>query len=106
MSWKGNSVAMIFEKYSTRTRVSSEAGVAMLGGHPIFLSKNDIQLGKNETFKDTAKVLSRFNSTIMARVMAHSSVAELAKEAEVPVINALCDMYHPLQVIYVMETSS
>jgi len=93
------SIAMIFQKRSTRTRVSTETGMALMGGHPLFLGPGDIQLGVSETMLDTAKVLSRFNSIILARVFDHKDVVELAEHAEVPVINALSDMYHPLQTL-------
>jgi len=92
-------MAMIFQKRSTRTRVSTETGIAMMGGHALFLGPSDIQLGVNESMKDTALVLSRFNSIILARVFGHSDVLELAKYATVPVINALSDMHHPLQTL-------
>mmetsp|Transcript_9508 Transcript_9508/g.14690 ORF Transcript_9508/g.14690 Transcript_9508/m.14690 type:complete len:355 (+) Transcript_9508:141-1205(+) len=95
----GDSLAMIFQKRSTRTRVSSETGAYLLGGHALFLGPSDIQLGVNETMKDTALVLSRFNSIILARVFAHSDVTELAEHATVPVINALSDRHHPLQTL-------
>jgi ornithine carbamoyltransferase len=95
----GDSLAMIFQKRSTRTRVSTETGMAMLGGHALFLGPSDIQLGVNETMRDTANVLSRFNSIILARVYAHSDITELAKYATVPIINALSDMHHPLQTL-------
>ena len=93
------SVAMIFQKRSTRTRVSTETGMALLGGHALFLGPSDIQLGVNESMRDTACVLSRFNSIILARVYAHSDITELAKYAEVPIINALSDLHHPLQTL-------
>ncbi len=96
---KGYSMSMIFQKRSTRTRVSTETGMAYLGGHSLFLGKDDIQLGKNESLKDTALVLSRFNDLILARVFAHSDVEELATHSKVPVINALSDTYHPLQIL-------
>ncbi len=95
----GKSMSMIFQKRSTRTRVSTETGVAYLGGHALFLGSDDIQLGKNESLKDTALVLSRFNDIILARVYEHSDVETLAKEGTVPVINALSDKYHPLQIL-------
>lgn len=95
----GDSLAMIFQKRSTRTRVSSETGMYLLGGHALFLGPSDIQLGVNETMKDTALVLSRFNSILLARVFAHSDVTELAEHATVPVINALSDRHHPLQTL-------
>jgi len=95
----GKSLGMIFQKRSTRTRVSSETGMALLGGHALFLGPSDIQLGVNECMLDTAKVLSGFNSVLLARVFAHSDVQELAEHATVPVINALSDLYHPLQTL-------
>lgn len=95
----GKSVAMIFQKRSTRTRVSTETGMMMLGGIPLFLGPSDIQLGVNESLKDTALVLGRFNSTILARVFSHKDVVTLKKESGVPVINALSDLHHPLQTL-------
>ncbi|CAN0217332.1 unnamed protein product [Pylaiella littoralis] len=95
----GKSVAMIFQKRSTRTRVSTETGMGLLGGRALFLGPTDIQLGVNESMKDTAKVLSGFNSLLLARVNAHADVAELQAEATVPVINALSDLHHPLQTL-------
>jgi len=95
----GQTMSMIFQKRSTRTRVSSETGMALLGGHALFLGPSDIQLGVNESMKDTALVLSRFNSLILARVFAHSDILELAEHATVPVINALSDLHHPLQTL-------
>ncbi len=95
----GKSLGMIFQKRSTRTRVSTEVGMSFLGGHALFLGKDDIQLGANETIQDTALVLSRFVDGILARVFGHDTVADLAKYATVPVINALSDKYHPLQIL-------
>jgi ornithine carbamoyltransferase len=95
----GQSTAMIFQKRSTRTRVSTETGMNLLGGHALFLGPSDIQLGINESMKDTALVLSRFNSIILARVFAHSDIEELAKHSTAPVINALSDLHHPLQTL-------
>jgi len=95
----GKTVAMLFNKRSTRTRVSTEGAVAQLGGNPMFLGKDDIQLGVNETPHDTAVVISSMVSAIVARVSKHSDVADLAKHSTVPVINALCDCFHPLQII-------
>ena len=92
-------LAMIFEKSSTRTRVSFEVAMQKLGGHAIFLGKNDIQLGRGETIEDTALVLSRYVDCIMYRAYSHSDVVELAKHATVPVINGLDDEEHPCQVI-------
>eukprot|EP00608_Synchroma_pusillum_P008841 CAMPEP_0198438906 /NCGR_PEP_ID=MMETSP1452-20131203/52870_1 /TAXON_ID=1181717 /ORGANISM="Synchroma pusillum, Strain CCMP3072" /LENGTH=345 /DNA_ID=CAMNT_0044159501 /DNA_START=15 /DNA_END=1052 /DNA_ORIENTATION=+ len=95
----GRTMASIFQKRSTRTRVSTEVGMFKLGGHALFLSPADVQLGVNESMRDTARVLSRFNDVILARVFAHADVEELAAEATVPVINALSDRYHPLQAL-------
>ncbi|CBN76155.1 ornithine transcarbamoylase [Ectocarpus siliculosus] len=95
----GKSVAMIFQKRSTRTRVSTETGMGLLGGRALFLGPTDIQLGVNESMKDTAKVLSGFNSLLLARVNDHADVEELKAEARVPVINALSDLHHPLQTL-------
>lgn len=95
----GHSMSMIFQKRSTRTRVSTETGMAMLGGHALFLGPNDIQLGVNESLRDTASVLSRFNDLILARVYGHDDVVELAQYSNVPVINALSDLHHPLQTL-------
>jgi len=92
-------VAMIFQKRSTRTRVSTETGMYLLGGRALFLSSQDIQLGQNECVKDTAQVLSGFNSLVLARVFGHSTVEELCTHSKVPVINALSDMHHPLQIL-------
>ncbi|CAN0457732.1 unnamed protein product [Ectocarpus sp. 12 AP-2014] len=90
---------MIFQKRSTRTRVSTETGMGLLGGRALFLGPTDIQLGVNESMKDTAKVLSGFNSLLLARVNDHADVEELKAEAHVPVINALSDLHHPLQTL-------
>lgn len=95
----GQSMSMIFQKRSTRTRVSTETGMFMLGGHGLMLGPQDIQLGVNESLKDTALVLCRFNNIILARVFAHADVEELARYSSVPVINALSDRYHPLQTL-------
>jgi ornithine carbamoyltransferase len=96
---KGKTLGMIFEKSSTRTRVSFEVGMTKLGGHAIFLSKNDIQLGRGETIEDTALVLSRYCDIIMYRAMSNDAMKELAKNASVPVINGLDNKEHPCQVI-------
>lgn len=96
---KGKLLAMIFEKSSTRTRVSFEAGMFQLGGHAMFLSKDDIQLGRGETVADTARVLSRYVDAIMIRTFEHSKAEELARHASVPVINGLSDSYHPCQAL-------
>jgi len=96
---KGYSMSMIFQKRSTRTRVSTETGMFLLGGHGLMLGPQDVQLGVNETMKDTSLVLSRFNDIILARVFGHADVEELALHSTVPVINALSDKYHPLQTL-------
>ena len=96
---KGQTLAMIFEKSSTRTRVSFEVGMFQLGGHALFLSSRDIQLGRGEPIYDTAKVLSRYVNGIMARTFAHKTVTDLAEYASVPVINGLTDLSHPCQVM-------
>lgn len=95
----GKTVALIFSKRSTRTRVSTEAAVAAMGGHPMFLGRDDIQLGVNESLYDTSVVISSMVSAIVARVGSHSEAAELAQHSKVPVINALSDLYHPMQTI-------
>lgn len=96
---KGKTLGMIFTKSSTRTRVSFEVGMTQLGGYPLFLSSNDIQLGRGETIYDTANVLSRYLDGIMIRTFAHQDVLDLAKYADIPVINALTDLLHPCQVM-------
>jgi len=96
---KGKSLAMIFMKASTRTRVSFEVGTFQLGGHALFLSPRDVQLGRGEPIADTARVLSRYVDGIMIRTFAHQDVEELAKYADVPVINGLTDLLHPCQVL-------
>ena len=96
---EGKTLAMIFEKSSTRTRVSFEVGMFQLGGHALFLSSRDIQLGRGEPIPDTAHVLSRYVDGIMARTFAHRTVTELAEYASVPVINGLTDLSHPCQAM-------
>jgi ornithine carbamoyltransferase len=95
----GRTLAMIFQKTSTRTRVSFEVGMYQLGGHALFLSSADIQLKLGETIKDTANVLSRYASAIMIRTFAQQDVVDLAEYGQVPVINGLTDDYHPCQVM-------
>jgi ornithine carbamoyltransferase len=95
----GKSLAMIFEKSSTRTRVSFEAGMFQLGGLGMFLSSRDLQLGRGEPISDTARVLSRYVDGIMARTYAHATVADLARYASIPVINGLSDLLHPCQAL-------
>ena len=96
---KGKTLGMIFEKSSTRTRVSFEVGMTKLGGHALFLSKNDIQLGRGETIEDTALVLSRYVDIIMYRANSSEQMKELAEKSTVPVISGLDDKEHPCQVI-------
>ncbi len=93
----GKTLAMIFQKPSLRTRVSFETGMWQLGGHAIYLGPSDIKLGQRETTEDIALNLSRYVDGIMARVFEHRTIAELAEHATVPVINGLCDTYHPCQ---------
>lgn len=92
-------LAMIFEKSSTRTRVSFEVGINQLGGHAIVMNKSDMQLGKGETIEDTAKVLSRFVDAIMIRSNSHQTILDLAANSSKPVINALSDFSHPCQIL-------
>lgn len=96
---EGNTLAMIFEKPSLRTRVSFETGIFQLGGHGIYLGPSDISLGKRESVGDIANNLCRMVDIIMARVFSHSSVVGLAQNSSVPVINGLCDMEHPCQAL-------
>lgn len=95
----GRTLGMIFEKSSTRTRVSFEVGMYQLGGMALYLSSNDLQLGRGETIADTAKVISRYVDGIMARVYKHNTIQELALNSSVSVINGLCDLEHPCQVL-------
>jgi len=95
---KGKTLAMVFEKSSTRTRVSFEVGTVQLGAHPLYINQKDTQLGRGETIEDTAKVLSRFVDGIVYRAYSHDNMVELAKNASVPVINALDDLEHPCQI--------
>ena len=100
----GKTLAMIFEKSSTRTRVSFEAGMFQLGGLGMFLSSRDLQLGRGEPVSDTARVLSRYCDAIMARTYAHATIEELARHASVPVINGLSDLLHPCQALADFQT--
>jgi ornithine carbamoyltransferase len=95
----GKTLAMIFAKSSTRTRVSFEVGTYQLGGHALFLSSRDIQIGRGEPIPDTARVLSRYVDGIMIRTFDHKDVEELARHATVPVINGLTDQHHPCQIL-------
>jgi ornithine carbamoyltransferase len=96
---RGKTLAMLFMKSSTRTRVSFEVGAFQMGGHALFLSDRDVQLGRGEPLSDTAQVLTRYVDGIMIRTFAHDDVLNLAKHAQVPVINGLTDLQHPCQVL-------
>jgi ornithine carbamoyltransferase len=100
----GKSLAMIFRKSSTRTRVSFEVGMTQLGGHALFLSDRDSQVGRGESLHDTAKVLSGYVDGIMIRTFGHEDVEELARHASVPVINGLTDLLHPCQILADLQT--
>ena len=102
---KDQKLAMIFEKSSTRTRVSFDVGMNELGGHALFLSSSDIQIGRGEPIKDTARVISRMCDLIMARVNRHETLEELAKFSRVPVINGLSDKFHPVQLMADLMTA-
>lgn len=101
---KNRTLAMIFEKSSTRTRVSFEAGMAQLGGHALFLSPNDTQLGRGEPIEDSARVISRMVDVVMIRTFEQAKVQRFAEYSRVPVINALTDEYHPCQLLADMMT--
>ncbi|WP_438447366.1 ornithine carbamoyltransferase [Gorillibacterium sp. sgz5001074] len=101
---KGKTLGMIFEKSSTRTRVSFEVGMYQLGGHALFLSRNDLQIGRGEPISDTAQVLARYLDGIMIRTFAHTTLTDLAKYANIPVINALTDWSHPCQAMADYQT--
>src|SRR5918997_1292799 len=96
---EGRTLGMIFQKPSTRTRVSFEVGIAELGGTGLYLSATDLQLGRGETIRDTATVLSRYLDAIMIRTFAQADVEELAEHADVPVLNGLTDSAHPCQAL-------
>ena len=102
--FKARVMGMIFDKSSTRTRVSFETAMAQFGGHAIFLSPRDTQLGRGEPIEDTARVLSRMVDIIMIRTYAHSGIEAFAANSKVPVINALTDSYHPCQLLADMQT--
>lgn len=95
----GKSVVLLFQKSSTRTRISFEVAVSQLDGHPIYLGWSESQLGRGETIADTARVLSRYVDAVVARVYRQTDLVEMARYAEIPVINALSDLYHPCQII-------
>ncbi|SCV02627.1 LAME_0H03510g1_1 [Lachancea meyersii CBS 8951] len=95
----GKTIALVFSKRSTRTRISTEGAAAFFGAQPMFLGREDIQLGVNETFHDTTKVISSMVSCIFARVNRHSEIQQLVKHSSVPIVNSLCDKFHPLQAI-------
>ncbi len=101
---QGKTMGLIFEKSSTRTRVSFETGIYYLGGQGLFLSNRDLQIGRGEPIKDTARVLSRFMDGLMIRTFSHDTVLELAEYASVPVINGLTDLLHPCQVLADLQT--
>ena len=103
-SMRNKVLGMIFEKSSTRTRVSFEAGTAQLGGHAIFLAPDSTQLGRGESVEDTAKVISRMVDLVMIRTFRHSTIETFAENSKVPVINALTDDYHPCQLLADMQT--
>ncbi|AGO13245.1 AaceriAFR098Wp [[Ashbya] aceris (nom. inval.)] len=100
----GKTIALVFSKRSTRTRISTEGAAAFFGAQPMFLGKDDIQLGVNESLYDTIKVMSSMVACIFARVGKHSEIQEFVKHSKVPVINSLCDKFHPLQAICDMLT--
>lgn len=102
--FKHRVLAMVFEKSSTRTRMSFEVGMAQLGGHAVFLSPRDSQLGRGEAIEDTARVLSRMSDVIMIRTYEHEKIERFAEYSSVPVINALTDRYHPCQLLADMQT--
>ena len=99
-----HTMAMVFEKSSTRTRTSFDIGMAQLGGHAMFLAPGDSQIQRGEPIKDTARVLSRMVDVIVMRTTAHERVSTMAEYASVPVINALCDRYHPCQLLADLQT--
>ena len=101
---QGRSIAVVFEKPSTRTRLSFEVGIAELGGHPVVIDANTTQLGRGETIEDTARVLSRYVSAIVIRTFGDDRIRALAAASTVPVVNALTDGYHPCQILADLQT--
>ncbi|HNQ26041.1 MAG TPA: ornithine carbamoyltransferase [Methanoregulaceae archaeon] len=95
----GKALALVFEKASTRTRISFEVGMAELGGHALFLNPQDLQIGRGEEIRDTARVMSRYVSGMMIRAYKHSTIEEFARNSSVPVINGLSDIEHPCQIL-------
>ncbi|MDW0118177.1 ornithine carbamoyltransferase [Sporosarcina thermotolerans] len=95
----GKTLGMIFEKHSTRTRISFEVGMVQLGGHAMYMNARDLQIGRGESIHDTGKVLSEFLDGVMIRANSHESVEELAKHASIPIINGLTDLFHPCQAL-------
>ena len=104
MPLAGKSIGMIFEKPSTRTRVSFEVGIRQLGGTPVMLAAQDLQLGRGETVADTSRVLSRYLDGVMIRALSHDTVAEFAAEGSIPVINGLTNLSHPCQIMADLQT--
>ncbi|RJP20485.1 MAG: ornithine carbamoyltransferase [Deltaproteobacteria bacterium] len=102
---RGKSLAMIFQKASTRTRVSFEVGMSRLGGHALFMSPEDTQIGRGEPVRDTARVLSRYVDAVMIRTFAHATAVELASASTIPVINGLTDDHHPCQILADLMTA-
>ncbi|HZT34743.1 MAG TPA: ornithine carbamoyltransferase, partial [Nitrososphaera sp.] len=96
---QGKTLGMVFQKPSTRTRLSFEVGMQQLGGHAVYLNATDIQLSRGETIEDTARTLSLYTDCIMARVYSHADIEALARYSSVPVINGLSDAYHPCQIL-------